>query len=227
MHVNCWANTPEIGNTVFISKRSLRSRLQFPFIRVVIICGSRVSARLTILSHALYKLLTWKSLRRVATSCRNICRQTATDPSPPDTCSLLSEPTSLPASCLCRTAGSPEKAGRQKHAPFFSLAEPLPHAFRSVFCFSKQATLTGLFFLLPKAGGTDTSRYLPVNNAAGKADPASAIASQCVLDEDKNKSSEFEFLLMSLLFKSSRPIGIPEGPSEEAELERHVKLAKM
>lgn len=48
------------------------------------------------------------------------------------------------------------------------LAEPLPHAFRSVFCFNKQATLTGLFFIPPKARGTDTSRYLPVNNAVEK-----------------------------------------------------------
>lgn len=85
----------EIRNFLFfflISTHSPHSWLKSVFIRVVIICGSRVSAWLTILSHALYKLLTWKSLRHVVTSCCNICRQTVTYPSPSDTCSLLPSP---------------------------------------------------------------------------------------------------------------------------------------
>lgn len=163
------------------------------FIRAVVICGSRVSTWLRILSHALYKLLTWQSLRRVMTSCCNICRLTATrvlpTPAPCYRAHIATYLASLPDNWISW------KDWPTKTRSIFP-AEPLPHAFRSVFCFNKQATLTGLFFVLPKARGTDTSRYLPVNNVAEKRIRASAIASECVPDEDKNKSSEFEFLWM-------------------------------
>lgn len=98
-------------------------------------------------------------------SCCSICRRADVAESPRHLLPVT-EPTSPPASRLCPTAGSPEKTGRRKSRSIFS-AEPLQHAFRSVFCLNKQATtLTGLFFN-PAQGERNRHQPLPTCKQCG------------------------------------------------------------